>query len=231
MESKGILSRFLRTLSGQETNMPVASIGQRDSIFGSRLPDVEHVLAHVQPAVDAGFMDRAEIVELAREVAQEEDLAISLDQIQRMVDERLVDHASRQASWPAITDNDRLEAASRKLETSGILVRENFTCCGTCGSYEIWDEIAKAKKSGSSVRGYAFYHSQDADGAAEGGRLHLSYGSTEEGEDASVAIASQIEAALRAEGLTVNWNGTIGQRIGIDLEWRRRRPIMAASTI
>ena len=46
-----------------------------------------------------------------------------------------------QATWPALTDYDRLKAALDTLETEGIVTRENFTCCGTCGAAEIGAEI------------------------------------------------------------------------------------------
>lgn len=195
------------------------------------LPPIEHLLAHVQPAVDAGYLDRDEIVERAKDIAGEEGFLLTNEKIEAIVDERLAEHAARQAGWPAITDNDRLDAASMKLESEGIVVRGNFTCCGSCGITEIWEEIELAKKAGILVKGYAFYHSQDVEGVAEGEHLRLSYGSTEAGDAPSIAIAKRIVEILRDEGLTVHWNGTFMQRIGIDLEWRKRRDHPAASSI
>ena len=30
------------------------------------------------------------------------------------------------------------------LEAEGVIARQNFTCCGSCGAIEIWDEIEEA---------------------------------------------------------------------------------------
>lgn len=224
MRGEGVLSRLLKALTGR------AEPKSANNPFGAEpLPPLEHLLEHVQPAVDGGFAGRDDIIELASDVTGEENLPFTREEIASIIDERLAEHAARQAGWPAVTDNDRLETAFADLEGRGIVVRQNFTCCGSCGSYEIWDEIARHEEGGAKARGYAFYHSQDAEGAAGGERLHLSYGSVEEGDEASVAIAEEIATALRAAGLDVTWNGAITQRIGVDMEWRRRRPNAASS--
>ena len=57
--------------------------------------------------------------------------------------------AAAQATWPAETDCDRLDKAFADLEQHGIVARQNFSDCGTCGVAEIPAEIDAAKKSGS----------------------------------------------------------------------------------
>ncbi|XBH20376.1 hypothetical protein V5R04_08955 [Jonesiaceae bacterium BS-20] len=49
--------------------------------------------------------------------------------------------------------------AFAELAEIGVVARENFTCCGTCGSTEIWNEHDESRQ----WRGYLYYHSQVAD--------------------------------------------------------------------
>lgn len=51
----------------------------------------------------------------------------------------------------------------------------------------------------------------------------LNYGACEEGEDAALAIANDIVTQLEAHGLRTDWNGSWSQRIGVSLDWKRRR--------
>ena len=137
--------------------------------------------------------------------------------------EALAEHKREQASWTAPTDCDRLDAAFAALEKSGIVARQNFSCCGSCGAGEIVDEMETVQEAGATVRGYVFYHEQDTDGAVERGGLYLNYGSAEEEEMPALRIGHEIVAALQQQGLTVVWDGTWEKRIHVDLDWQRRR--------
>ena len=81
----------------------------------------------------------------------------------------------------------------------------------------------KSAESGRRVRGYAFYHMQDTESAIEGHRLYLNYGAVENGEAAAVGMGQEIAAALKQQGLQVGWDGTWAKRIGLRLDWKRRR--------
>lgn len=126
-------------------------------------------------------------------------------------------------SWPPVTDCDRLDAAFATLDGSGIVARQHFSCCGTCGTHEILDEMQQATKAGGAVRGYTFFHLQDTEHAVNGDGLYLSYGATDAGSAASVAIGHEVVAALHREGLAAAWNGKIAHRILLPIRWQRRR--------
>src|SRR4051794_10084988 len=49
-----------------------------------------------------------------------------------------------QEPWPDDTDCDRLDAAFAALDADGIVARQHFSCCGTCGHADICEEIAAA---------------------------------------------------------------------------------------
>lgn len=178
----------------------------------------------VRRAVRTGFDDREQLIGSAIEMLEDEydpDAVRAI--VPALVDEELAAHRKAELGWPAITDCDRLDAAFAALEDAGIVARQNFTCCGTCGSAEIWDEIGEARDSGRPVRGYGFYHMQDSESAAEGHGLYLNYGAVEEGEDAALAVGREIVVTLARSGLSPDWNGSWSTRIAVPLDWKRRR--------
>jgi hypothetical protein len=126
-----------------------------------------------------------------------------------------------QASWPVPTDCDYLDRAFAALERSGVVARQNFTCCQTCGHAEIGDEIAEAQEK-ADVVGYTFYHMQDTERAAQGGGLYLSYGALEQTEAALQKVGRSIIEALRKEGLKPEWDDPKKRTAIRDLLWRRR---------
>lgn len=176
--------------------------------------------------IAAGFQSRDEILQSAEDCF-EHDLpdGEARGLAEEMLPELFAEHEAAQADWPDRTDCDRLDAAFAALEQGGIISRQNFSCCGTCGTGEIWDEIDAVKEAGGATRGYTFYHMQDTESAAQGSGLYLNYGACEEGEDAALGVASEIVAELERQGLTTNWNGSWNQRIGVTLDWKRRRSL------
>jgi hypothetical protein len=120
-----------------------------------------------------------------------------------------------------VTDCDRLDAAFSSLERQGIVARQNWTCCQTCGHAEIADAMEEARQSGE-VRGYTFFHQQDTDSAVEGYGLWLAYGSTEDDDAATVAIGHSVCNALRDAGLSPTWEGVGSKRIALPMNWQRR---------
>jgi len=212
-----------------------------DRIFGRRKADAIHVEAppvvepelrekigwlrdSIRSDVASGFYDEDAILTQAIDsYADEIDPAVLRREAQRLLREARAEHDEAQRGWPARTDCDRLDDAFAALEAAGVVSRQHFSCCGTCGSSEIWAEIEAVHEAGGLTRGYAFYHMQDTERATEGDGLYLNYGACEEGEDAALAIANDIVAQLEAHGLHTDWNGSWSQRIGVSLDWKRRR--------
>jgi hypothetical protein len=212
-------------------------------IFGTRTDSARKDIATKTPApsydpvaalrdlvrrdVASGFFDDDAVLTNANDVFEEElprpTLRIEASAALRAA---LAEHRAAEQSWPDLTDCDRLDAAFAALEEEGIVARQNFTCCGTCGASEIWDEIEAAQNEGVAVEGYAFFHMQDTESAVEGHGLYLNYGACAQGEDAAVAIGHRIVAALEAQGLATDWDGRIEQRIGISMEWKKRRSVV-----
>ena len=137
--------------------------------------------------------------------------------------EALAEHRAAEQGWTQMTDCDRLELAFAALEAEGIIARQNFTCCANCGASEIWEEIEAAQAEDIAVQGYAFFHMQDTEAAVEGHGLYMSYGACEQGEAAQIAVGYRIVAQLEAYGLETRWDGSWSQRIGVPMNWQKRR--------
>jgi len=179
---------------------------------------------YIQRDVAAGFRPEGEIAASAVEIlADDYDADTLMPHAVRMTSELIAVHKQDQASWPRTTDCDRLDMAFAALERAGVVSRQDFSCCGNCGVGEIQDEMGKVGKTGTRVRGYAFYHMQDTESAVEGGGLYLNYGAVEDGEAAAVEIGKEIAASLKQQGLQVDWDESWAKRIGVKVDWKRRR--------
>src|SRR5262245_42543369 len=54
--------------------------------------------------------------------------------VETLVREEIQAHLAAQADWPEVTDYDRLVDAFAELDSVGIVAREHFSCCGSCGA-------------------------------------------------------------------------------------------------
>lgn len=200
---------------------PRNTVTMKKPVTEEGLQELQH---YIQQDVAAGFRREDEIATNAIEIlADDYDADALTPHAVRLTAELIAAHKRDQASWPKITDCDRLDTAFAALERAGVVCRQDFSCCGTCGAGEIHDEMDKVAKKGNRVRGYAFYHMQDTEAAIEGHGLYLNYGAVREGEAAAIAIGHEIAASLRQHGLQVDWDGTLAKRIGLKLDWKRRR--------
>jgi hypothetical protein len=188
----------------------------------------EHdVRAFVAKRVAEGFDSEEDIVEDALEYFAEqfEDAHGLSAMARRLAAELMAEHLKEERNWTADTDCDRLDKAFDDLELQGILARQNFTCCQTCGHSEIWEEIEQTRLE-SEVKGYVFYHMQDTDRVLEEGRLYLAYGAVDNNDESTEQVAAQIVDTMRRHGFRVDWNGSLDKRVCVEnLNWRRRHRI------
>ncbi len=182
--------------------------------------------ALVERRVMAGFEPAEEIVEAVTELLEDSHgLHGVASEVEQLVRQSLAEQARRQQAWPGLTDCDRLDAAFAVLESVGIVARQNFACCQTCGHAEIHDEMKNAEHAGREIDGYVFYHAQDTDAVCSEGTLHLAFGARSGSVDDASEIARIAVQALRAQGLEVRWRGTAASRLRLRLDWKRRRAL------
>lgn len=184
----------------------------------------------MRDALREGFDDDATILADAIErVCDAENLkepaaAELRDAAPALFREVIAEHEREQATWPAVTDCDRLDAAFDDLNEHGVLARHHWLCCQTCGHAAMPEEYDRVVGKGRPARGYAFYHLQDTERAVEGDGLYLAYGAFSNEDGAEASVGRDIVDALRRHGLDPSWDGNVTSRILLPLEWHRRQP-------
>lgn len=104
---------------------------------------------------------------------------------------------------------DNLNIAFKELRKLGIVARQNFMCCQSCG----WANISKDEPK--KTIGYAFYHAQDAERLKEDGKVNIAYDTANEKKFTQEQIGIKVALALANNGLKVNWSGEKGMRIEV----------------
>lgn len=147
----------------------------------------------------------------------------ALSRLPEHVDRALADHVHRQRRWSSRTDGERLTRAFRALDESGILAREDFACCDRCARHALDRALADRNTDPANevARGYAFYHHRDGAHAAGGGPLTIRFEAAHPLRRA--AVGEEIAEALRAHGLTVDWDGDPHRGLRVRMDWNRRR--------
>lgn len=141
---------------------------------------------------------------------------------ERLTAEAAATHLRLQATWPEVTDCDRLDAAFDALASVGILARHDYWEFGE-GHYHLREELAEERAAGRPARGYVYYPWEVTEDAVEGRGLHLSFGADEHGDVAKKRIAREVVTALAAHGLKPEWDGNPARCVFVPMVWRRRR--------
>lgn len=187
--------------------------------------------------------DRETVLESAFEVhvmdeVDESDYATYREHILVEFDRLLEEHEAESATWPEPTDCDRLNAATVDLNERGIVLWAPSPCCDTCTMAEFPDHVDKLMAEDPTLadrfRGYAFFIDQTMNESLQDRTeiaVFLGYGLTievpeEEYEAGAVAIGEEVRECLEASGLDVDWDGTIGKKIGLSLNWQKQFGVM-----
>ncbi|MER7839172.1 hypothetical protein ABTY98_25685 [Streptomyces sp. NPDC096040] len=144
---------------------------------------------------------------------------VSSAQAREIVERLWVVRVAEQRAWAGLTDPDRLTRAFAALEREGVVAREDFACCRSCGMAEIGAEAEDAV----GARGFVFFHHQGTRSAAEGHGLSLYYGGFDGSAGTTTAVGREVVAALTAAGLSAVWDGNPDKAIELTpLTWHKR---------
>lgn len=92
---------------------------------------------------------------------------------------------------------ENLNKAFTEMNNKGIFAKQNWTCCQSCGSAEIPDNI----------KSYCFYHAQDKQDLNEGNNFYLTYSDKK--------TAKKVIAILKAFKIKTKWDNDIKSRIEV----------------
>jgi hypothetical protein len=177
----------------------------------------------VRLLVAPGFRTRAQVEESVIEMVLDDPdgwPGTSEDAARAVVAAVWDEVAARRTPESGQGDFERLAAAFAELEAEGVTARMDFACCQNCGHAEIGDERAEGQW------GYTFFHEQDTERLADAdAELYLAFGVYGGAAD-DQPVGERVVAALRGQGLPVEWDGTPEQRIRVaPLDWRKELPV------
>lgn len=157
-----------------------------------------------------------------------DELADLHGELREAIDMAFAAKAEHIATWPAVTDNDRLLVAFAALDGAGILALESP---GDTQEEAIRQAVAQAAIRAALARpvhGYCFFTWNDMARAIDGEGLTLAYGTFDEAETATSPTPEQkvgaaVVAACRDAGLDVEWSGSDEDFIELPrFKWQRR---------
>lgn len=114
----------------------------------------------------------------------------------------------------SITDEEvssfraKLSIGLANCRKAGLLARANFSCCGTCGHYELSEKLGEKD---AKTHGYAFWHGQSEEGI-EDGSVCIYFGGRETVK-AQIAAGQIVADSMRSAGLLVFWPGDAGHAV------------------
>jgi len=135
--------------------------------------------------------------------------------------------AKREAeqTWPPVTDCDRLDRAFQALQRQGIIALHRAGFTQSDGLEEVEDDYHDAGGEASDYAGHCFSTEQDQQGALDGSGICIGVGHLSGDDAKGVEVGHRLRAALEAEGLSVEWDGTIGRRPFVKgFRWQRLSP-------
>lgn len=191
--------------------------------------DVKDILDAIAEWIDltarSGMVSYGDLIEQIHDRTEDELGGVDEPTMQRFTDRARAAIEAREkleAGWPAVTTNDKIDAAFKELNEAGIVALQAAGYTMSDG----WDDANEiAAERDPTPRGAIFYHWQDLERGVRGEGLWLAYGAYVDGDDeaASLAIAAEACDALRRHGVAVTFRGNIEERIFIEpFTWQRR---------
>jgi len=187
------------------------------------MPLSSEVLRTIDGFVRGGFEERDRIIEILREEMYEPG-ELDEAEVTVAVDATFASLEKEKATWPSITDCDKLDRVFEALNTLGIIALQNAGYTQSDG-YDDTREIYHRRADRDKVIGYCFYHGQDLERAVCGEGLYLAFGpmDAQNEETEGPRVGAMIVEELKRMGFSPQWNGTFNQRIHVPaIDWKRR---------
>jgi len=156
--------------------------------------------------------------------------------LHRAWDELVAARRAQIRSWPEEIRVTPLTRAFTELADIGVVAREDFSCCGTCASYEIGGE----RDDSRTWRGYITFHHQDAERIPDIRETYVGYGVFADAyypkdewdalgktgqEDTYLRLVTdlmrnEVFPVLERHGIEVEWDGKHKKRILLkNVDW------------
>ncbi|WP_020475667.1 DUF6891 domain-containing protein [Zavarzinella formosa] len=170
----------------------------------------------------SGFPDEDEIFEIISESHFWQN-EIDPGWLRREIAEGFRLKQAEEASWPEVSDCDRLDAVFGALHDDGILALHNAGYTQSDGTSDVAEFYHEDGGEESGIDGYCFYHGQDLEGVIETGDLFLTFGDIDGDDARGVEVGRRIKGEFESAGFVVEWDGSIKTRLLVKgIKWRRR---------
>jgi hypothetical protein len=184
----------------------------------------QDILHWVRCFVWSGENDPEEVPELIEDQLGEGD-EVDEDWLDKQIRREFAAKRKEEKTWPKVTDCDHLDRAFEALERQGLIALHMAGNTQSDGLEEVEDAYGEAGGKKSNYAGHCFYTTQDQESALDGNGLYIGFGHLSGDNVKGVEVGQMVRAALEREALTVDWDGTIGNRLLIKaFRWQRRSP-------
>jgi hypothetical protein len=198
-----------KTVSADTTRAVMSDSAKADII------DQIHILTK------SGFYDKEDIFIHVEEYLYE--IPADTNWIKQQIDMTYSSQLKEQASWPAITDFDKLANAFDQLNLKGIIAIHNAGITAEDGEDDSRDIYDSLLLKGIKAKGFCYYHWQDVERVEDDGHLYIGFGDFNDNEKEALKIGKQIKECLEKQGFKLNWDNTAGTRIEItNIKWQKR---------
>lgn len=184
----------------------------------------EYIFNHFLISIKSGFESLEDIIDSTMEAVEDEgwECEISEEWIRERVTREYNKNLEASKTWQHPTDTEKLHAAFDTLARQGIIALHNTGYTTSDAVYDAKDVWNDAEDEGSKPIGYCYYHGQDLERVIETDELMIGFSGAKANNDKeAIIIGHKVVDALKAAGLTVEWNNTASTRISVqDFVWK-----------
>ncbi len=178
----------------------------------------KYILESIRVLVWSGFATWEDVQQMIDDLLEED---ANEGMLRSAVDPEFDKKEAAEATWPEMTDCDRLTAAFAELEADGFAAIENAGMTMSDGlddTLEVYQRLGKEQ-----VHSYCFYHGQDMERAINGGGLMIAFGHFSSDTEAKMAAGKKVCQLLKKHGLRPAWEEDPEKRIYVpEFDWKRR---------
>jgi hypothetical protein len=178
----------------------------------------EYLADRIRVMVWSGFDALSDVLEMLEDSGEDD---ADMEMLEEYAKSEFQAKREAEATWPPVTDCNRLDAAFRALNGMGIIALHNAGYTISDGISDVAEVLAKSDRE--KVQGYCFYHEQDLERAVDGHGLMLAYGDIADTAAGARAVGGLVKAELERQGFIVEWDGDEKKRIDLPgIVWQRR---------
>jgi hypothetical protein len=181
----------------------------------------EQMADRIRVWVWSGFHSLSDVLEMLEDWDEDDEDDFNKQMLDEYAKSEFQAKREAEATWPAVTDCNRLDAAFDALNGIGIIALHNAGYTISDGISDVSEVLAESDRD--KVKGYCFYHEQDLERAVDGHGLWLAYGDIADTAAGKRAIGELVKAELERRGFVVEWDGDEEKRIDLPrIVWQRR---------